>query len=98
MAVADDSTIAGEEFRKILIPMIRKVIPGMIASEIVGVQPMTGPSGLVYSMKPRYGGSGKRADKADSFDDWLKDNSFANNRSNVDRYIKELENPDAVFL
>lgn len=45
--------IAG--FRKILIPMIRRVIPGTIATELVGVQPMSGPVGLVYSLRYRYG-------------------------------------------
>jgi hypothetical protein len=41
--------IAG--FRKILIPMIRRIIPGTIATELVGVQPMAGPVGLVYSLR-----------------------------------------------
>ena len=45
--------IAG--FRKILIPMIRRVIPGTIATELVGVQPLSGPVGLVYSLRYRYG-------------------------------------------
>ena len=44
--------IAG--FRKILIPMIRRIIPGTIASELVGVQPMSGPVGLVYSLRYKY--------------------------------------------
>ena len=48
----DTSAIAG--FRKILIPMIRRIIPGTIATEIVGVQPMTGPVGLVYTMRYKY--------------------------------------------
>ena len=48
----DTSSIAG--FRKILIPMIRRIIPGTIATEIVGVQPMTGPVGLVYTMRYKY--------------------------------------------
>lgn len=47
--------IAG--FRKILIPMIRRIIPGTIATEIVGVQPMQGPVGLVYTMRYKYGES-----------------------------------------
>ena len=47
--------IAG--FRKILIPMIRRIIPGTIATELVGVQPMQGPVGLVYTMRYRYGES-----------------------------------------
>lgn len=44
--------IAG--FRKIMLPVIRRVIPGTIASEIVGVQPMQGPVGLVYSLRFKY--------------------------------------------
>jgi len=42
-------------FRKILIPMIRRIIPGTIATELVGVQPMQGPVGLIYSLRYRYG-------------------------------------------
>ena len=48
----DTTAIAG--FRKILIPMIRRIIPGSIATELVGVQPMTGPVGLVYSLRYKY--------------------------------------------
>lgn len=46
------SNIAG--FRKIMIPMIRRIIPGTIATELVGVQPMEGPVGLVYSLRLKY--------------------------------------------
>lgn len=45
--------IAG--FRKIMIPMIRRIIPGTIATELVGVQPLQGPVGLIYSLRYRYG-------------------------------------------
>lgn len=38
-------------FQKIMIPMIRRIIPGTIGGELVGVQPMTGPTGLIYSMR-----------------------------------------------
>ena len=48
----DTSAIAG--FRKIMLPMIRRVIPGTIATDLVGVQPMTGPVGLIYSMRYTY--------------------------------------------
>ena len=41
-------------FQKIIIPMIRRIIPGTIATELVGVQPMSGPVGLVYSMRFLY--------------------------------------------
>jgi hypothetical protein len=50
---ASDMTSAGAigNFQKIVIPMIRRIIPGTIASEIVGVQPLSGPVGLVYSLR-----------------------------------------------
>jgi len=41
-------------FRKTLLPMIRRIIPGTIATELVGVQPMSGPVGLVYSLRYKY--------------------------------------------
>ncbi len=44
--------IAG--FRNILIPMIRRIIPGTIATELVGVQAMKAPVGIVYSMRYKY--------------------------------------------
>ncbi len=41
-------------FRKAILPMIRRIIPGTIATEIVGVQPMGGPVGLVYTLRYKY--------------------------------------------
>ena len=38
---------------KLLIPMIRRTFPELITSEIVGVQPMSGPVGLAFAL--RYG-------------------------------------------
>lgn len=55
----DAHSIAG--FRKVLIPMIRRIIPGTIASELVGVQPMSGPVGLVYSLRFKYNDAVARA-------------------------------------
>jgi len=55
----DAHSIAG--FRKVLIPMIRRIIPGTIASELVGVQPMSGPVGLVYSLRFKYNDAVTRA-------------------------------------
>ena len=40
--------------RSILIPMIRKVIPTMIANQIVGVQPMTGSVGQIHTLRTSY--------------------------------------------
>lgn len=35
----------------ILLPTIRKTMPGLIAQQIVGIQPMSNPSGMIYGMK-----------------------------------------------
>ena len=40
------------EVRKIMIPMIRQIYPGTIAQSILGVQPMQGTGGTVYTMRP----------------------------------------------
>lgn len=39
---------------KIILPVIRRVAPTVIANEIMGVQPMSGPLGYVYSLRFRY--------------------------------------------
>ena len=38
-------------FQKIMIPMLRRIVPGTIATELVGTQPMSGPVGLAYSLR-----------------------------------------------
>lgn len=36
-------------------PMIRKVMPNLLAYDIIGVQPMSGPTGQIFSMRYSYG-------------------------------------------
>ncbi len=43
----------------VLINMIRKIIPSMIAADIVGIQPMSAPTGSGLTVKPRYSKSDK---------------------------------------
>ena len=38
----------------ILISLVRRAIPSLIAYDVCGVQPMTGPTGLIFAMKARY--------------------------------------------
>lgn len=38
----------------VLISLVRRSIPNMIAYDLCGVQPMTGPTGLIFAMKSRY--------------------------------------------
>jgi len=39
---------------KVILPIIRRVMPTVIANEIVGVQPMTGPVGQIHTLRVRY--------------------------------------------
>ena len=50
------ATAAGNvaTLNKVILPVIRRVMPTVIANEIIGVQPMTGPVGLVYSLRYTY--------------------------------------------
>ena len=38
----------------VLISMIRRAMPNLIAYDVCGVQPMTGPTGLIFAMRPKY--------------------------------------------
>ena len=46
------SPVAG--FDPILISLVRRSLPNLIAYDIAGVQPMTGPTGLIFAMRSRY--------------------------------------------
>jgi hypothetical protein len=38
----------------ILISLVRRALPNLIAYDICGVQPMTGPTGLIFAMRSKY--------------------------------------------
>ena len=40
----------------VLIALVRRAMPNLMAYDICGVQPMSGPTGLIFAMKSRYGG------------------------------------------
>ena len=51
-AGASTGTVSG--FDPVLIALVRRAMPQMIAYDIAGVQPMTQPTGLIFAMKSRY--------------------------------------------
>ena len=46
---------ASGDFYKIAVPMVRRTFPELVAHEIVGVQPLTGPVGLAFALRFRAG-------------------------------------------
>lgn len=54
---ADQANVTGagvSNFDPVLIPMVRRAMPKVMAFDIAGVQPMTGPTGLIFAMRSRY--------------------------------------------
>jgi len=45
---------AADNWNPILIALVRRAMPNLMAYDIAGVQPMTGPTGLIFAMKSRY--------------------------------------------
>lgn len=45
---------AGSNWDPILISLVRRAAPNMVAYDLAGVQPMSGPTGLIFAMKSRY--------------------------------------------
>jgi len=43
-----------QNFDPVLISLVRRAMPNLIAYDVCGVQPMTGPTGLIFAMKSRY--------------------------------------------
>ena len=55
-AASTGATGAGSvaTLNKVMLPLIRRVMPSVIANELVGVQPMTGPVGQIHTLRVRY--------------------------------------------
>jgi len=70
-------------FQKITIPMIRRIVPGTISSDLVGVQPMSGPVGLAYSLRFAFA---EDADSAGTGNDIAAGDEVYANNSKMKRF------------
>ena len=48
-------TSNAKNFDPVLISLVRRTAPNLIAFDIMGVQPMSGPTGLIFALRPQYG-------------------------------------------
>ena len=60
-AAPTNATVAGGNYPMsnwdpILISLVRRAMPNLIAYDICGVQPMSGPTGLIFALRSKYGG------------------------------------------
>jgi len=54
-AAPGNNTGSAANWDPVLIALVRRAAPNLMAYDIAGVQPMTGPTGLIFAMKARYG-------------------------------------------
>ena len=57
-AVPTNITANVAKYDPVLISLIRRAMPNMIAYDVCGVQPMTGPTGLIFAIRPTYASGG----------------------------------------
>jgi len=53
--VAGNNTTSQATWDPILISLVRRAMPNLMAYDVCGVQPMSGPTGLIFALKARYG-------------------------------------------
>ena len=54
--VPANNTTSAQNWNPVLIALVRRAMPNLMAYDICGVQPMSGPTGLIFAMKTRYDG------------------------------------------
>ena len=54
-AAPGNSTTSASNWDPVLISLVRRAMPNLMAYDVCGVQPMSGPTGLIFAMKARYG-------------------------------------------
>jgi hypothetical protein len=55
-AAPSNATGSAANWNPVLIALVRRAMPNLMAYDICGVQPMSGPTGLIFAMKSRYNG------------------------------------------
>lgn len=88
-SMTDTGDIA--QFKRISIPLVRRIYPQLIANKVVSVQPLLGPTGLVYYLRFRYSsnkGATRGADLQSGYpsDDSVSLQQLASGDANLDIY------------
>ena len=84
----------------VLVSLVRRAMPQLIAYDICGVQPMSGPTGLIFAMKARYNGDPVSDDISDGDTEALfdvADNGFAGTGSSPAGTGKTTANGEAAI-
>jgi hypothetical protein len=83
-AMGSSSSTAGaggiDTFDPILVSLVRRAMPNLIAYDICGVQPMTGPTGLIFAMRSKYN---TQANSTGGYANGVQDNETFYNEVNT---------------
>ncbi len=79
-AVPTSNTTSASNWDPVLISLVRRAMPNLIAYDVCGVQPMTGPTGLIFAMRSRYStNSGTEALYNEANTEFSSDNATTDN-------------------
>jgi hypothetical protein len=67
----------------ILISLVRRALPNLMAYDIAGVQPMTGPTGLIFAMRARYASQGGAESLFNEADTLFSSSNKAGNTASI---------------
>lgn len=83
-AAPTTNTAGVQNYDPVLIKMLRRALPNMIAYDIVGVQTMTGPTGLIFYQKARYSTqSGTEALKDEANTNFAGDSAYVGTQNTI---------------
>ena len=78
-AAPANNTAGASNWDPVLISLVRRAMPNLIAYDVCGVQPMTGPTGLIFAMRSRYStNSGDEALFNEADTEFSSDNATTN--------------------
>ena len=79
-APANSTGASVDNWDPVLISLVRRAMPNLIAYDVCGVQPMTGPTGLIFAMKSKYiSQTGTEALFDEANTEFSSDNATTNN-------------------
>jgi len=79
-AAPTSNTTSAANWDPVLISLVRRAMPNLIAYDVCGVQPMTGPTGLIFAMRSRYStNSGTEALYNEANTEFSSDNATTDN-------------------
>jgi len=102
----DTTTGSIVNYDPVLISLVRRAMPNLIAYDVAGVQPMSGPTGLIFAMKARYNdttdgsanpGKVTTADTEALFNEADTDFGGAGTHGGTDPYAATLDSPQVAY-